>query len=62
MHTMPENLMTVIETALVQAKYEGEAFVAYLLEMALAAASESANAGSCADDIGAGLEQLRAIA
>jgi hypothetical protein len=62
MHTMPENLMTTIETALIQAKYEGEAFVAYLLEMALIAAIEAARAESCADLDETGANRYLAVA
>jgi hypothetical protein len=42
MHRTPETMTTTIETALAQARYEGNGFVAYLLEMALMAASEPA--------------------
>ena len=62
MHTMPENLMTIIETALIQAKYEGQAFVAYLLEMALIAAREAASADFRADLISTGPDQFLAVA
>jgi hypothetical protein len=49
MHTMPETLTATIETALAQARYEGNAFLAYLLEMALIAASEPARSDDNAD-------------
>ena len=62
MHTMPEKLTSTIETALIQAKYEGEAFVAYLLEMALIAARENAHPDLCADLIRTAEERLLAVA
>jgi hypothetical protein len=49
MHTMPETLTSLIETALAQAKYDGDAVTAYLLEVALKAASEPAKTGCRVD-------------
>ena len=40
MHTTTATLIATIGTALAQAHYEGDAFLAYLLGMALIAASE----------------------
>jgi hypothetical protein len=62
MHRTPETMTTAIETALVTAKYEGNAFVAYLLEMALIAASEHPKINGNASHSLIGLDQLRAVA
>jgi hypothetical protein len=62
MHRMPETITTTIGTALAQARYEGNGFVAYLLEMALMAASEPAKADCRVDLSETGQDRPRAVA
>jgi hypothetical protein len=62
MHRTPETITTTIETALAQARYDGNGFVAYLLEMAFMAASEPAKADCRVDLSETGQDRPRAAA